>query len=185
MVYTTYRLPDPQASEESTRFLDVLTLASTQKTEVFPERAHLQIVPRFASKDPRTYPYLSQDFALILRGDPADVSLADWKAHTSYHDYAETDAQIEWFWRVVESFSEERRRRLLFFATAFNYLPATGFKGLPDRFHIFRGTDLEMLPISHTCFLQLVLPPYDSYEMMKQRLMVVSDVHVAESYGMS
>jgi hypothetical protein len=114
------------------------------------------------------------------------VSLADWKAHTSYHEYAPTDAQITWFWQALESFPQERRRQLLFFATSVKYLPPTGFKGLPDRFHIFRGGDeLELLPTSHTCFLQLVLPPYDSYEMMRQRLMIVSDAQVAESFGMA
>lgn len=38
----------------------------------------------------------------------------DWKVHTEYHDYSESDNTISWFWQVVEGMTmEQRRKRLL------------------------------------------------------------------------
>ncbi|KAI3871414.1 hypothetical protein MKW98_024583 [Papaver atlanticum] len=49
----------------------------------------------------------------ILGGDNA-ILLKDWKAHTMYEGYGETDEQVFWFWKVVEDMSLEQQRQLLF-----------------------------------------------------------------------
>jgi hypothetical protein len=38
--------------------------------------------------------------------------------------------QVAWFWRVVESYSEEMRARLLQFVTGSSRVPLQGFKAL-------------------------------------------------------
>ena len=38
--------------------------------------------------------------------------------------------QVVWFWRIVESYSEEMRARLLQFVTGSSRVPLQGFKAL-------------------------------------------------------
>ncbi|CAI5460966.1 unnamed protein product [Closterium sp. Yama58-4] len=102
------------------------------------------------------------------------VAVSDWQAHTVYHGYCPEDPQVLWFWEVVESLSGEQRKSLLFFATAVSNLPVNGFKGLTMGFHLHRAdVDLSRLPTAHTCFHQFLLPPYESIEMMRTRLLTL------------
>ncbi|GAU14697.1 hypothetical protein TSUD_203460 [Trifolium subterraneum] len=39
-----------------------------------------------------------EDLDYMLRGSEDDISVEDWKAHTEYNGYKETDIQISWFW---------------------------------------------------------------------------------------
>jgi hypothetical protein len=48
----------------------------------------------------------------------------------------------------------------------------TGLSG-PQRFSIHKaGGSKERLPTAHTCFNQLDLPPYDSKDELKERLLL-------------
>ncbi|KAI5059307.1 hypothetical protein GOP47_0025626 [Adiantum capillus-veneris] len=125
-----------------------------------------------------------EDFNLILHGNEHFICLDDWKLHTEYHEYIETDDQIIWFWQVLESMTNEQRRRLLFFSTSLRHLPAEGFAGLHSKFHIHKGhTDTTWLPTAHTCFFQLILPPYPSMEVMREKLFILTEEHVIEGFG--
>lgn len=121
----------------------------------------------------------------MLLGQPEDLSIADWKAHTVYHGYGAKSRVIKRFWKVVESLSDDERRRLLFFATAVTSLPLAGFAGLQSRFHIHRADcSLDRLPTAHTCFFQLVLPPYPSWKVMRRSLLTITQEEVSQGYGM-
>lgn len=125
-----------------------------------------------------------EDLDLMLYGKGHDLCVQDWKDHTEYHEYTEADNQIIWFWQVVNGMTVEQRRRLIFFSTSLTHLPPEGFSGLPSKFHIHKAhTNLSWLPIAHTCFYQLVLPPYTSFEMMHARLHAITEVHIAEGFG--
>jgi E3 ubiquitin-protein ligase NEDD4 len=41
-----------------------------------------------------------EDLDYMLRGSEDGISIEDWKAHTEYNGYKETDIQISWFWEV-------------------------------------------------------------------------------------
>lgn len=41
-----------------------------------------------------------EDLDRMLRGSEYAISVEDWKAHTEYNGYKETDIQISWFWEV-------------------------------------------------------------------------------------
>ena len=41
-----------------------------------------------------------EDFDGMLRGGENQISVDDWKAHTEYNGFKETDRQIDWFWKV-------------------------------------------------------------------------------------
>lgn len=44
-----------------------------------------------------------EDLDGMLRGGENPISIDDWKAHTEYNGFKETDRQIEWFWKVIRS----------------------------------------------------------------------------------
>lgn len=41
-----------------------------------------------------------EDLDWMLYGSESSISVEDWKAHTEYNGYKETDSQIVWFWKV-------------------------------------------------------------------------------------
>ncbi|KAG9156413.1 hypothetical protein Leryth_022836 [Lithospermum erythrorhizon] len=70
-----------------------------------------------------------EDFDWMLHGSESVISVEDWKAHTEYDGFKETDPQICWFWKIVAKMSPEQRKVLLFFWTSIKYLPVEGFRG--------------------------------------------------------
>jgi E3 ubiquitin-protein ligase HUWE1 len=107
-----------------------------------------------------------------------------------YQNYDATSPQIQWFWRAVRSFNKEERAKLLQFATGTSKVPLNGFKelegmqGMPPhqniqltslgttKFTIVRDFGHKTrLPQSHTCFNQIDLPEYESYEQLRASLL--------------
>ncbi|CAI7925791.1 unnamed protein product, partial [Closterium sp. NIES-54] len=122
-------------------------------------------------------PLSCDDLNFLLHGEDRHVAVSDWQAHTVYHGYSPEDPQVLWFWEVVESLSGEQRKSLLFFATAVSNLPVNGFRGLAMGFHLHRAVvDLSRLPTAHTCFHQFLLPPYESIETMRTRLLTLNGI---------
>ncbi|OVA11117.1 HECT [Macleaya cordata] len=125
-----------------------------------------------------------KDLDRMLLGSDKAICVTDWKAHTDYDDYKETDDQICWFWKVVEGMSSEQQRELLFFWTSVKYLPVDGFSGLPSRLYIYKTSGSHhRLPSSHTCFYRLALPHYPSLAVMQQHLFLICQEHVGCSFG--
>nr|XP_036576395.1 E3 ubiquitin-protein ligase huwe1 [Colletotrichum truncatum]KAF6783133.1 E3 ubiquitin-protein ligase huwe1 [Colletotrichum truncatum] len=117
-----------------------------------------------------------QELELLISGLP-DIDVDDWKSNTEYHNYNPSSQQIQWFWRAIRSFDKEERAKLLQFVTGTSKVPLNGFKELEgmngiNRFNIHRDYgNKERLPSSHTCFNQLDLPEYESYETLRAQLM--------------
>ena len=107
-----------------------------------------------------------------------------------YSNYDVSSPQIQWFWRAVRSFNKEERAKLLQFATGTSKVPLNGFKELEGMQGIFNNkihdTDIigttkftivrdfghkTRLPQSHTCFNQIDLPEYESYEQLRSALL--------------
>ena len=116
-----------------------------------------------------------QELELLISGLP-EIDVDDWKNNTEYQNYQPTSPQIQWFWRAVRSFDKEEKAKLLQFVTGTSKVPLNGFKELEGmngfaRFNIHRDySNKEKLPSSHTCFNQLDLPEYESYEHLRQQL---------------
>lgn len=116
-----------------------------------------------------------QELELLISGLP-EIDVDDWKNNTEYHNYTAASPQIQWFWRAVRSFDKEERAKLLQFVTGTSKVPLNGFKELEgmngfSRFNIHRDYgSKDRLPSSHTCFNQLDLPEYESYEALRQQL---------------
>ncbi|PNH45998.1 hypothetical protein VD0004_g2027 [Verticillium dahliae] len=117
-----------------------------------------------------------QELELLISGLP-DIDIDDWKSNTEYHNYTPSSQQIQWFWRAIRSFDKEELAKLLQFVTGTSKVPLNGFKELEgmngvSRFNIHRDYgNKERLPSSHTCFNQLDLPEYESYETLRSQLM--------------
>ncbi|KAK9497645.1 hypothetical protein O3M35_004334 [Rhynocoris fuscipes] len=105
-----------------------------------------------------------------------NIDVKDWKNNTVYKgDYHPNHITIQWFWRVVLSFSNEMRARLLQFVTGTSRVPMNGFKELygsngPQMFTIEKWGTPDNYPRAHTCFNRLDLPPYESYQDLREKL---------------
>ncbi|KKY14550.1 putative e3 ubiquitin-protein ligase pub1 [Diplodia seriata] len=113
----------------------------------------------------------------LLIGGIADIDVEDWKKHTDYRGYTESDEVIQNFWKCIRSWDAEQKSRLLQFATGTSRIPVNGFKDLqgsdgPRRFTIEKAGEMTQLPKSHTCFNRLDLPPYKTYEALNQKLTI-------------
>lgn len=98
----------------------------------------------------------------LLIGGIADIDVDDWKKHTDYRGYTETDEVIVNFWKCVRSWDGEQKSRLLQFTTGTSRIPVNGFKDLqgsdgPRRFTIEKAGEPGQLPKSHTW--SVVFPP--------------------------
>ncbi|XP_071546530.1 E3 ubiquitin-protein ligase Nedd-4 isoform X2 [Panulirus ornatus] len=104
------------------------------------------------------------------------IDVKDWRANTVYKgEYHPNHIVIQWFWRVVLSFTNEMRARLLQFVTGTSRVPMNGFKELygsngPQLFTIEMWGETKNYPRSHTCFNRLDLPPYQSYHELREKL---------------
>uniref|UniRef100_A0A672ZKX5 E3 ubiquitin-protein ligase n=1 Tax=Sphaeramia orbicularis TaxID=375764 RepID=A0A672ZKX5_9TELE len=115
-----------------------------------------------------------------------EIDLGDWQRNTIYRHYARSSKQIVWFWQFIKEMDNEKRMRLLQFVTGTCRLPVGGFADLmgsngPQKFCIEKVGKENWLPRSHTCFNRLDLPPYKSYEQLKEKLMFA--IEETEGFG--
>ncbi|ORE21321.1 hypothetical protein BCV71DRAFT_241689 [Rhizopus microsporus] len=116
-----------------------------------------------------------QELELLISGLP-DIDIDDWKNNTIYEGYTAASPVVQWFWRAVRSFDQEERAKLLQFATGTSKVPLEGFAHLQgsngiQKFQIHKDFGGEnRLPSAHTCFNQIDLPEYDSYESLRANL---------------
>uniref|UniRef100_A0A8C6LN41 E3 ubiquitin-protein ligase n=1 Tax=Nothobranchius furzeri TaxID=105023 RepID=A0A8C6LN41_NOTFU len=91
-----------------------------------------------------------------------DVDVKDWRQNTKYKN---------------GYFIFQKRIRLLQFVTGTSRVPMNGFAELygsngPQLFTIEQWGTRDKLPRAHTCFNRLDLPPYESFEELKEKLNV-------------
>uniref|UniRef100_A0A8C1VK17 E3 ubiquitin-protein ligase n=1 Tax=Cyprinus carpio TaxID=7962 RepID=A0A8C1VK17_CYPCA len=115
-----------------------------------------------------------------------EVDLQDWQRNTVYRHYTRNSKQIIWFWQLVKEVDNEVRLRLMQFVTGTCRLPLGGFAELmgsngPQKFCIEKVGKETWLPRSHTCFNRLDLPPYKSYEQLKEKLLFA--IEETEGFG--
>ncbi|KYO38511.1 E3 ubiquitin-ligase Itchy-like protein isoform A [Alligator mississippiensis] len=126
-----------------------------------------------------------KELELMLCG-MQEIDMNDWQKNTIYRHYTKNSKQIQWFWQVVKEMDNEKRIRLLQFVTGTCRLPVGGFMELigsngPQKFCIDKVGKETWLPRSHTCFNRLDLPPYKSYEQLKEKLLYA--IEETEGFG--
>ncbi|PWN49222.1 HECT-domain-containing protein [Violaceomyces palustris] len=120
--------------------------------------------------------FSEQELELLISGLP-DIDVDAWKNNTELHGYSSGDAVIQWWWRAVRSFDQTEKAKLLQFITGTSKVPLEGFGHLQgvqgtQRFNIHKAYGSDRLPAAHTCFNQLDLPQYDSYEKLRSQLLL-------------
>ncbi|KAJ2162164.1 hypothetical protein GGF46_000906 [Coemansia sp. RSA 552] len=122
-----------------------------------------------------------QELELLVCGC-SDLDFAALEQSTIYDGgYTKSTPVIQHFWEVVSGFSDELKRKLLFFATSSDRVPIGGLSKL--HFVIAKnGGDSDRLPTSHTCFNVLLLPEYSSMGKLRERLLTA--IHNSEGFGM-
>lgn len=116
-----------------------------------------------------------KELELLISGVP-DLDVDDWKNNTELRGYSTNSVQVQWFWRAVRSFDQEERAKLLQFATGTSKVPLEGFSHLKgsgglQKFQLCKDFgSTNRLPSAHTCFNQVDLPEYETYEILKERL---------------
>ena len=122
-------------------------------------------------------------------GDGFDV--AGLRAHTHYRaPYSSADRVIAWLWQVLAEGGAEMQADFLEFTTGCPTPPADGFAALAAALPAGRypltiqqvplhaspaaaggAAPPPRLPEAHTCVCSLELPPYDSKEVLRERLL--------------
>jgi hypothetical protein len=123
--------------------------------------------------------FTESELELLIAGLPT-IDIDDLRANTEYVGYRPTEEVIAWFWAALESFDQQDRARFLMFVTGTSKVPLGGFKALrgqrgPQKFSIektYTATP-DALPVSHTCFNQLMLPPgYPDAATLREKLLI-------------
>ncbi len=147
----------------------------SKQMEMFLEGFH-EIIPRECISF-----FEAKDLELLMSGLP-EIDLKDLKNNVDYSGYSPTDEVIQWFWEIVESYSQDDVAKLIQFITGTSKIPVEGFAMLqgmngPQRISIHRDAVIHQLPKAHTCFNQLDLPQYKDRKTMEKQL------HIAITWG--
>lgn len=111
-----------------------------------------------------------QELEILTCGSPK-IDLALWQRHTRYDGYTEEDRPVQLFWEALGEFSDEQRADFVRFAWGRSRLPRGKW---PQPFKLSKkgGRDAtRSLPVAHTCFFSVELPPYTSREVMRSMLL--------------
>lgn len=124
-------------------------------------------------------PFDERELELVI-GGISSIDVNDWKKNTRLKHCTADVPQVVWFWQVVETYSSEMRARLLQFVTGSSRVPLQGFRALqgstgavgPRLFTIHLTADVptQNLPKAHTCFNRIDLPPYETYQLLCDKL---------------
>ncbi|XP_041824463.1 E3 ubiquitin-protein ligase HECW1 isoform X2 [Melanotaenia boesemani] len=129
----------------------------------------------------------ARELELVIAGT-VEIDLSDWRSNTEYRGgYHDGHIVMRWFWAAVERFNNEQRLRLLQFVTGTSSVPYEGFAALRGsnglrRFCIEKWGKVTSLPRAHTCFNRLDLPPYPSYTILYDKLLIA--VEETSTFGL-
>ena len=121
--------------------------------------------------------FTGAELEFMVCGTP-EIDVALLQKCTEYSSCSASDPHIVWFWQVLESFSHEDRAAFLRFVWGRSRLPATA-DDFPQWFKLQSfnnkqqpGTSIDgYLPVAHTCFFAVDLPPYTSEQVLRDKLL--------------
>uniref|UniRef100_A0A6G1SIY8 HECT-type E3 ubiquitin transferase n=1 Tax=Aceria tosichella TaxID=561515 RepID=A0A6G1SIY8_9ACAR len=114
----------------------------------------------------------------LLIGGLSKINIEDWRTNTKLKNCTVDTPLVRWFWDIVKSYDEDKRARLLQFVTGSPRVPIQGFKALQGvnselrlfTIHLIKNGKTDNLPKSHTCFNRIDLPPYETYDKLRDKL---------------
>uniref|UniRef100_A0A4W6BRU9 HECT-type E3 ubiquitin transferase n=1 Tax=Lates calcarifer TaxID=8187 RepID=A0A4W6BRU9_LATCA len=121
-----------------------------------------------------------EEVEMLVCGSP-ELDMSALQKAAQYEGYSKTDTTVRCFWDVVLAFPLELQKKLLHFATGSDRVPVGGMADL--NFKISKiDVPTDWLPISHTCFNQICLPPYRTRKELKHKLTIA--ISNAEGFGL-
>ena len=126
---------------------------------------------------------------LLFSPDELDILVSgeiifDWNAlkqNAKYIDgYNEKSIQIIWFWEIFNNFNLENKKKFLRFSTGNDKAPVGGLGEVI--LTIQKTQNINMLPVSHTCFNIFSLPSYKTKDIMKQKILLA--IQHFEGFGL-
>lgn len=112
-----------------------------------------------------------RELQILISGAPTLIDIDDWRRHTVYANRYTDDCEVvKTFWRVARRFDEDKKRKLLKFATSCSLPPLLGFKDLVPPFTIAPSEETR-LPTASTCMNLLKLPECEDEETMQSKLL--------------
>ncbi|KAB7497247.1 putative E3 ubiquitin-protein ligase HECTD2 [Armadillidium nasatum] len=121
-----------------------------------------------------------EEVEMLVCGSPT-LDLNELRKVTEYDGYTADHPTIRWFWQVMNELPLEQQKHFLLFTTGSDRIPVGGMGEMPFKISCWRGRT-NMLPQAHTCFNQLVLPPYPDKETLKSKLLIA--INNAEGFGL-
>lgn len=115
------------------------------------------------------------EIQLLLGGRP-DIDLRDLQKDCKHTGgYHADSAQVQWLWSLLEEYDSEKLSLFLGFVSGCASMPVDG---LDPPLMVTQMEDQESpalvdqaLPRAHTCFNQLVVPPYSSMAVLRDKLL--------------
>uniref|UniRef100_UPI003AAC69D3 probable E3 ubiquitin-protein ligase HECTD2 n=1 Tax=Centroberyx gerrardi TaxID=166262 RepID=UPI003AAC69D3 len=121
-----------------------------------------------------------EEVEMLVCGSP-ELDMSGLQKAAQYEGFSKTDSTVRCFWDVVLAFPLELQKKLLHFATGSDRVPVGGTADL--NFKISKiDVSTDWLPISHTCFNQICLPPYRTRKELKHKLTIA--ISNAEGFGL-
>lgn len=117
---------------------------------------------------------------MLIKGvDHLDFAVL--KKSARYVGCTPEDQHIQWFWEVLEEFTDEQKKEFLMFVTGSDRSP---LRGLSELNFVITGTGLDdqRLPSAHTCFNDMILPKYSSKD--KLRIKLLQAMENKEGFGL-
>ncbi|KAM7283145.1 putative E3 ubiquitin-protein ligase HECTD2 [Ixodes scapularis] len=121
-----------------------------------------------------------EEVEMLVCGCPK-LDLEELRKVTIYDNFDENEPIIRDFWDIVISFSPEVQKQFLRFATGSDRVPVGGMGEMTFKISSLNN-NTDMLPVSHTCFNQLVLPKYKSKDVLREKLIIA--ISNAEGFGL-
>ncbi|KAG3088566.1 hypothetical protein PC121_g4433 [Phytophthora cactorum] len=108
------------------------------------------------------------ELKMLVNGKPT-IDVEELRSCTVFQGgYDEHTQVVLWLWQALREFTIELRGQFLKFMTGTNKIPLDGFE--PPLNLTKSDLDPQALPRTHTCFNQLVLPEYTSYETLVEKV---------------
>ena len=112
------------------------------------------------------------ELRLVVCGNP-EYDFTELDHETSYgNGYHREHPTILIFWETLHSFSHELKRKFLSFLSGSDRVPVSGLASLKFKIQqVSGGINCERLPVAHTCYNLLALPPYRDKTVMRTKLL--------------
>ena len=124
---------------------------------------------------------LPEELELIICGTQV-LNFNELKRVAKYEDgYKKDSLTIKYFWDVLFEFSEEEKKKFLFFVTGCDRAPINGLGSLIITVSRW-GPDSDKLPTAHTCFNHLLIPDYQNKDKLKKNLTIA--ISNSEGFGL-